>query len=220
MSLDKSIACILLGAPGSGKGTQAKRLQADLKIAHISTGDILRGEIAKASALGLRVKEVLASGQLVDDALIQALIKSRFAESDVERGYVLDGYPRNPDQVEQLETILQERHLPFPKVIYLKVDPEILTSRIVGRLSCSSCGAIFHDKLNPAKQPGVCDTCGGGLVRRKDDDAGVVQERLKVFELETAPLLALFGNKQNLYEVDGLMPIEDITGKLKEILKR
>lgn len=212
-------ACILMGAPGSGKGTQAKRLCEHFKIPHISTGDMLRAEVKAQSDLGLQVQAVLDSGKLVSDDLINAVVQSRFGQDDVKRGYILDGFPRTIAQAEALTQILDQLRLPLPKVLLLEVGDESLITRLTGRLSCPNCGELYHKTLNPPRQPDVCDKCAHeGLVARSDDDRATVLKRLNVFKEETAPLVKYFEEKAQLTCVNGEADVDEITAELKSRL--
>jgi len=213
------LGCILLGAPGSGKGTQAKILHRSLRIPHISTGDILRSEVQKKSALGLKVSEILASGQLVNDDLMKELVRVRLGESDAVNGYILDGYPRNKSQAEVLDQIIQSLKYFSPVAVYIELPESNLLARIVGRLSCGSCGSIFHEVLNPPKVALVCDSCGGDLMKRKDDTESTVKKRLEIYREETAPLLDFYKARGVLQTVSGLQKIEQITKDIEAALK-
>jgi adenylate kinase len=212
------IGFILLGAPGSGKGTQAKRLQADLKIPHISTGDMLRQEISRGSALGLRVKDILASGKLVDDELMNKVIENRFSQDDVKAGFVLDGYPRTSAQAGSLEKVLALKKLSLPLAVQIDLPKAELSKRLLGRLSCTQCGSSFHRQLNPPRVENKCDQCGSALIQRKDDNEETVCKRLEVYEKETAVLLDYYRSRGLLKEVNGLQSMEKITEDIKRAL--
>jgi adenylate kinase len=219
-SSEKHIGTILLGAPGSGKGTQAKRLQSLFHVPHISTGDMLRAEVAKASDLGKKVQEVMSSGKLVNDDLMMAVIEERFKADDVKRGYLLDGYPRTVKQAESFDKMLKKMNLPNPKVVYLELETEALANRLLGRLSCTKCGAVFHKELNPPKKENVCDACGHSpLVQRKDDSEETIVKRLKVFNDETSVLLDFYSKRNQLKKIDGSLPVDEITEELKRALQ-
>jgi len=209
---------ILLGAPGSGKGTQAKVLSDDLRIPHISTGDILRSEVQSESPLGNRVKEIMTSGQLVSDELICEIVAKRFHKPDVLKGYILDGFPRTVAQANALEAILSERSMPAPKVILLNVEDQVLVDRLTGRLTCSQCGRAFHKTLNPPKVAGKCDNCDGELVQRKDDSLETVKKRLHVYEDETKPLIDFYSRKGLLSTLSGDQEMSKITVGIRKLL--
>lgn len=215
----QSIGCILLGAPGSGKGTQAKIISNLLKIPHVSTGDALRSEIAKKSELGLKVAGILAAGELVSDELVDAIVASRLAQPDASSGYILDGYPRNIAQANQLARILSSLKHPAPIAVYIELPETELLRRILGRLSCSKCGSIFHQVFNAPKASMICDNCGATLVQRKDDTEETVKTRLAVYRQETAPLLSFYSQSGRLITVNGLQAISDITRDIGTALK-
>ena len=214
-----SISCIFLGAPGSGKGTQAKRLQSQFKIPHISTGDMLRGEIAKNSPLGLRVKEILSAGKLVNDELMLEIIDTRLSSEDVQGGFLLDGFPRTIKQAEGLENIFKTKKIKFPKVVFIDLDQQELLARLTGRLSCLKCGSVFHKLTNPPKKENVCDSCGNTpLTQRPDDSEETARNRLKVYEHETAPLLQFYRTKGQLFRLNGNRSVDEVTKELISVL--
>lgn len=215
----KAVSCILLGAPGSGKGTQAKRLEVHFGIPHISTGDIFRSEINSGSALGLKVKEIISSGALVNDELTTEIVAQRFSKPDVKKGFLLDGFPRTIPQAESLNKILQSNGLPSPIAVYLNLSKDVLMKRLLGRLSCTKCGSVFHREFNPPKKDMVCDACGSPLQQRKDDTEEAVKKRLKVFDDETAVLLNYYSERQQLQTVDALLAVDDITKVIIEKLQ-
>ena len=215
----KTMGCILLGAPGSGKGTQAKRLQNLFSVPHISTGDMLRAEVAKGSELGKKVQEIMTSGKLVSDDLMMEVIEERFKAADVKAGYLLDGYPRTVKQAESFEAMLKRLNFPEPKVIYLELENQILVDRLLGRLSCTKCGAAFHKEFNPPKKADICDLCGSALVQRKDDSEDTVVKRLQVFETETSVLLDFYKKRNQLKKIDGKLPLDEITEAIKKVLQ-
>ncbi len=210
---------ILLGAPGSGKGTQAKVLSKELGIPHISTGDILRAEVNSGSPLGNKVKEIMSSGKLVSDDLITEIVEKRFEQPDVKRGFILDGFPRTTAQAESLERILSNQNLGSPQVILLEVAREALIERLTGRLTCGKCGQAYHRKLNPPKSTGVCDVCGAALVERKDDSLETVVRRLDVYENETRPLIDYYAQKGRLKRLSGDQEMGQITGAIRKIFE-
>lgn len=194
---------ILFGPPGSGKGTQAKKLRDALKIPHISTGDMLRERIASGDPLGLEVRSLMESGNLVPDATVAKLVEDRLLAGDCGPGAILDGYPRTVPQAEHLEAFLKRLgclHL----VIHLKVDYTKVIARIAGRRQCVRCGALYNLAANPPKSPGVCDLDGAPLMTREDDRESVVRERLETYERLTRPVLEFFARSQAAFcEVDG-----------------
>lgn len=184
---------ILLGPPGSGKGTQATQITKELAIPHISTGDILRENIRKDTPLGREAKKYMDAGKLGPDELVLNMVKERIAQPDCARGYLLDGVPRTLAQAEFLETILN----PNAKlvVISLDVSDEAIIKRMAGRLTCKQCGAVYNKFFSPPKQEGVCDKCGGELYQRVDDKEDVVKERLRVYHSQTKPVIQFYERK-------------------------
>lgn len=210
---------ILMGAPGSGKGSQAKKLVELFKIPHISTGDMLRAAIAEGNDLGKKVKATLDTGRLVDDDLINQVVDERFKQSDVKRGFILDGFPRTVVQAEAFEKILDQNSLPHPKVFFLEVSDEALVERLTGRLTCTGCGAVFHRILHPPKVEDVCDFCEHSpLVSRSDDGEATARKRLAVFREETIPLVEFYEQKSQLSRIDGSRALAEISSAIAEAL--
>lgn len=197
---------ILIGAPGSGKGTQANRLVKEFGYKHLSTGDLLRKEIADKSALGLEVKSVIDAGKLVDDNLVLRLLK---ANTDKARANIFDGFPRNINQAKLLDQeVLSDVKY---KVVYFDIEKSVLLDRLCFRRTCPSCGKIYNIKLMPPKKKDTCDACGKqGLTHRSDDNEKVVNERLDVFLKSTAPLLEYYETKGCLYKVDASLDVDEI----------
>lgn len=198
---------ILLGAPGAGKGTQADNICRRFSIPAISTGNIIREAVAGSTPMGLAAKSYLDEGKLVPDHVVIGIIRDRLAQSDCEKGFILDGFPRTVPQAEALE----EMGVTIDRVIAFHVEDEAIIRRLSGRRVCSDCAATYHLEYNPSKLEGYCDRCGGELVIRKDDDPAVVTRRLAVYQEQTAPLLGYYSEKGILRTVVGQEKVEDTT---------
>ncbi len=201
---------ILLGPPGSGKGTQAGMLRDKFKIPQISTGDLLRSAGSAKSELGIKAQEFMDKGHLVPDELVLGMIRERLQKEDCKDGYVLDGFPRTVLQAEKLEELLASVGEKLDKVVDLEVNREEIVVRLTGRRTCRGCNAMFHETLKPAKQPGVCDHCGGELYQRADDNEETVISRLKEYENKTAPLKEFYRKQGNLKSAKGSGSMDDI----------
>ena len=220
---------ILLGAPGAGKGTQGKLLSATYGIPQISTGDLFRANIARGTELGLQVKDVLSRGDLVTDVLVNDMVTERLARPDVNRGFILDGFPRTVGQAEWLDGYLKRRRLedgvaaPFsatrPLVIQVVVGYNQLLQRISGRRSCPTCGRIYNVHFQPPKVEGICDVDGGRLIVRPDDNEAVVAERLKAYERQTLPLVAYYKAKGQLVDIDGEQAVEAVATQMQRAIE-
>lgn len=192
---------ILLGPPGAGKGTQAKTLARVINLPHISTGDILRLNVSKDSELGRQAKSFMDKGVLVPDELVTQMLIQRIDQPDTKNGFILDGYPRNVNQAEALDDALTQRKVSIDLVIYLDTSEIVIIQRLAGRLVCSVCGVNFHIKNIPPKQDMICDNCGGKLYQRTDDKEETIKRRLKVYQIESFPLIQYYEKKQNLHRI-------------------
>jgi adenylate kinase len=211
---------LLLGPPGAGKGTQAKRLEERYGMVQLSTGDMLRAERASGSALGKQVQAIMDAGQLVSDDIMIALIAQRIAALK-GKGFILDGFPRTVPQAEALDEMLKKNGLSLDHVIELTVDEDALVDRIAGRFSCAKCGASYHDRYHRPKQEGVCDVCGShDFIRRPDDNAETVKARLAAYRAQTAPILPYYQSRGVLRSIDGMAEIDDVTRQIETILNK
>ena len=211
---------ILLGPPGAGKGTQAKRLAAALSIPQLSTGDMLRAAIAAGTELGKKVKAVMEAGKLVSDDIMIDLIGQRIDRPDCKKGFILDGFPRSLPQAEALDKMLTARKLKIDRVIEMQVEDQALVERIAGRFTCATCGTGYHDKFQRPKKDGICDVCGGTTFsRRADDKEATVRARLKAYHDQTAPLLPYYRKHGVLAAVDGMAPIDQVTRQMQAVVE-
>jgi adenylate kinase len=210
---------ILLGPPGAGKGTQAKILEEKFGLKQLSTGDMLRQAIAKGTEVGLQAKAIMDRGDLVSDDVIIGIVSDRMDQPDIKNGVVFDGFPRTTAQAEALDNMLKGRNAKLEAVIEIKVDDEALVQRISGRYTCKSCGKGYHDQFEKPKQAGICDNCGGTeFVRRPDDNAKTVRDRLQVYNRQTAPLVTYYQDKGNLHVIDGMAEIGAVTARMAAVL--
>ena len=209
---------IMLGAPGAGKGTQAKMLAEKYGIPHISTGDIFRANIKEGTELGKKAKEFMDKGLLVPDELVIDLIMDRFKADDCKKGYILDGFPRTIPQAEALDKALAAVGEKMDYAINVEVPDENIVNRMSGRRACVGCGATYHIKYNPTKVEGICDVCGKELILRDDDKPETVLNRLKVYHYQTQPLIDYYGKTGIVKEVDGTVDMNDVFNAIVNII--
>ncbi len=206
---------VLIGSPGAGKGTQAKVLSKHFDIAHISTGDLLREETSQKTELGLKIMDIMNAGELVSDDIVETLLSNRIKKDDCKNGFILDGYPRNVEQADGLNSIVGN----IDKVVLISVKDELIIERMVGRRGCPKCGQMYHIKYNPPKKDGICDECGALLVHREDDNEKTVKNRLSVYHISTSPIIDYYKDKGLLLEISGVGNIDDISKQLIDALE-
>jgi adenylate kinase len=208
---------VLLGAPGSGKGTQGAVLAQKYNIPQVSTGDLLRAAVSAGTELGKKAKQAMDAGALVSDEIVIGLIRERLSEDDAQNGYILDGFPRNIPQAQALDALLEELNQPLQGVVLLDVPFEELMQRLTGRRTCKSCGAIYNIYSSPSSEEGTCDACGGELFQRADDNEETIGNRLKVYEESTAPLIGYYKEQDKLHDILGTGDIDTITTTVGQI---
>jgi adenylate kinase len=201
---------VLLGAPGAGKGTQAKKLIEKYSIPQISTGDILRKAVADGTQLGKEAKSFMDKGELVPDSVVIGLVKERLSQDDCKNGYILDGFPRNTSQAETLDGVLTEMNASLDVALSVDVEKDILMKRLTGRRTCKACGQMFNVHFSAPQKEGVCDKCGGELYQRDDDQEETIKKRLDVYDSQTAPLIDYYYNKGILTRVNGIGDMDEI----------
>ena len=210
---------ILLGPPGAGKGTQAKRLEDSRGLKQLSTGDMLRAAVDSGSEIGREAKRIMDAGRLVPDDVMIRMIDERIGQPDCKNGIILDGFPRTVPQAEALDAMLERRGERLDAVIEMAVDPQALIERISGRFSCGNCGAVYHDKFRRPKVEGRCDICGASDFRRRpDDNPETVKTRLKAYTEQTAPILPYYRRKELLHQVDGMAAVDEVTRQIEVVL--
>lgn len=209
---------ILLGLPGAGKGTQAQRLKDETGLAHVSSGDLFRENIGKGTELGLKAKAFVDSGALVPDEITIGMILDRISRPDCQKGFMLDGFPRNTEQAKALDAALAPEGRSIDQSLYIRVSPEELVTRLAGRWTCPSCSAVYHEVNRPPKTAGVCDNCGSALAQREDDKPDVVRKRINIQMENLAPLLEYYREQSKLAEVDGERDADSVTGDLKRLI--
>ncbi len=212
---------ILLGPPGAGKGTQARRLVDKHSIPQLSTGDLLRAAIAAGTETGKRVKALMDSGKLVPDEVVNEIVSDRIDQLDCAKGFILDGYPRTLTQADAVEAMLSDRGTHLDAVVELRVDDDAMVERVSGRYTCVNCDQGYHDSLKKPDVEGVCDKCGGGeFKRRPDDNAEAMRTRLQIYYKETSPLIGYYYAKGKLRPVDGMASIDGVSEEIALVLDK
>lgn len=201
---------IMLGPPGSGKGTQAKEIIEKYDIPQVSTGDLLREAVKNQTDLGKQAKEYMDAGKLVPDDVVVGMVKERLQEDDCRKGFILDGFPRTVPQAESLDKTLEEVGTKIDKVLSIEVPDSEVVERLAGRRTCENCGTMYHVKFNPPEKEGVCDKCGGKLYQRDDDNEETIRNRLQVYHDQTSPLKDYYARKGLVKEIEGIGDINKI----------
>ncbi len=210
---------ILIGAPGSGKGTQSALLKDILNIRHISTGDLLREEVSRKTLLGNKIKDLVDNGILVDDDIITELVDKRISQSDCDEGFILDGYPRTLNQAKKLDILFNKHNITYIKVVEIVVLDDILIKRILGRYTCSSCNAVYNEYFNNTKVQGKCDVCGdSSFTKRNDDNIDTLEKRLKIYHDQSVPILDFYSKKGIKFSLKGDLDIDESKNELLKIL--
>lgn len=210
---------VLLGAPGAGKGTQAKKLIEKYGIPQISTGDLLRAAVAAGTQLGKEAKSYMDKGELVPDSVVLGMVEERLKQDDCKKGYILDGFPRNTAQAEALDKMLGSLNMPLDAALSVDVPFEDLMKRLTGRRTCKSCGQMYNVYFSPPKKEGVCDKCGGELFQRDDDKEETIKKRLEVYSAQTEPLIDYYKKKGILKTVAGVGSIDEIFKNVCAVLE-
>jgi adenylate kinase len=210
---------ILLGPPGSGKGTQAQKIMERYHIPQISTGDILRGAVKEQTPLGAEAKRYMDQGQLVPDEVVVGIVRERLRGSDCDSGFILDGFPRTVPQAEALDSTLGEMQRAINHVVSIEVPNEELIKRLTGRRTCRNCGAMYHVIFGPPTKEGICDKCGGELYQRDDDQEETIRARLQVYEEQTAPLIAYYRAKGLVRAINGVGEVEEIFRNIEQAIE-
>lgn len=211
---------ILLGPPGAGKGTQARRLEEQFGLVQLSTGDVLRAAVKAGTALGREAKTYMDAGKLVPDDLIIRLIEDWMQKPEAKKGFILDGFPRTVPQAKALDAMLQKRSMKLKAVVEMKVDDAALVTRVSGRFTCAKCGEGYHDSFKPLKKAGECDKCHGKeFVRRPDDNAETIKTRLEAYHAQTAPIIPYYREQGIMAQVDGMAEMDSVFAEIKRVLK-
>lgn len=210
---------LIMGRPGAGKGTQAVTIKSHFEIPHISTGDMFRDAIKKETKLGLEAKHYLDSGALVPDEVTIGIVKERLLADDCKKGFLLDGFPRTIAQADALDTFLLENNIKLDAALNVDVAKDVLIERMVGRRICKTCGATYHIKYSKPKVDGICDTCGSKLIQRADDTYETAENRLSVYDKNTAPLLDYYDAKHILKTVNGNQPVDVVFHDILKVLE-
>jgi adenylate kinase len=211
---------VLLGPPGAGKGTLADYLKEKYHLAHISTGDMLREEIKKGTALGLEIKSLVTTGALVSDELVTKLVEQRFAaDPDLKKGFMLDGFPRTVKQAQDLDAILKRLKMPLDFVLNMEAGFDVLLGRLTGRRVCRKCGALYHVTYKPPLQAGICDVCGGALYQRTDDNEKTIRARMQVYQEATTPIIDYYAKQHKLKKLDANLEADDVRRVVAAMLK-
>lgn len=211
---------LLIGAPGTGKGTMSGLLQSNYGLVHISTGDILRESIKEGSPVGLKAQAYMQKGQLVPDEIIHDIIVERLSKDDIKKGFLMDGYPRNVEQAKDFDNIMKEVGLDIDLVIVMEIDEEILKNRITGRRICKNCGEIYHTETRPSKVDGVCDVCGGELYARKDDNLDSLKVRLHEYHEATQPTIDYYESQGLIKRVDASKAKDEVYSDIVALLEK
>lgn len=217
---NKPLNIVFMGPPGAGKGTQAKLIEQKFGIKQVSTGELFRNAIELQTEFGKKIQQYVKTGELVPDDLVLEIVLQKLQQDDCKNGFLLDGFPRNINQAEMLNNSLQRLHKSLTAVIALEVPDNEIIERLSGRRMCKQCGTSFHVKFQPPKQQNRCDKCGSELYQRKDDTYEVISNRLRVYHEQTKPLLEYYSQKNCLYLVEGIGPIEVIFSKISDIIEK
>lgn len=209
---------IFLGPPGSGKGTQAKRLVTEKSWPQLSTGDMFRANIAQGTKLGLEAKKLMDQGQLVPDSVVIGMVAERIQAPDCANGFILDGFPRTIPQAEALDQMLTSQKRKVDRAVEFKIEDSELVGRLSGRRTCSNCGTMYHVKTQPPKAKDVCDVCGGKVIQRTDDQVDVITKRLKVYHDQTSPLVAFYSKQGKLRTIDASQPMAAVFQALQKAI--